>query len=318
VPPGTTESLVIPELEKISTKAVGRDFTVCSNPNFMRRGSSLKDFERPPFVIIGSADGQRLAAMDKLYEGTQPIFHTTLRLAEMLKYACNAFHALKITFANEVGNICRALDVDSYELMRLFSMDGKLNNSPAYLKPGLAFGGPYLPKDLRVLLRLSEERRVRVPLLSAVLESNGLQLQRAVDLVLETGKRRVGIVGLAFKRGTSDVRESPMVHLAEALLDRGLEVKVFDANLLLNRLGTHKMIVEEWIPHIRKVLCSSLEELIAEAELIVLGSADGKVNERLASLSGKVELIDLVGFFEPKGSGASPTESEAALLGKQA
>jgi GDP-mannose 6-dehydrogenase len=190
--PGTTENMVIPELEKTSGKKAGADFSVHANPEFLREGSALHDFENPPFVVIGNPAHQDGKILEKLYENTGPVFHTSIKTAETLKYVCNTFHALKITFANEIGNICQALGVDSHEVMELFCRDGKLNISPAYLRWGFAFGGSCLPKDIRALLYQAKSLDVQAPVISAILQSNQLQIHRALDFVLDSGAYKVG------------------------------------------------------------------------------------------------------------------------------
>ncbi|HEY2923208.1 MAG TPA: UDP-glucose/GDP-mannose dehydrogenase family protein [Candidatus Binatia bacterium] len=297
--PGTTENMVIPELEKSSGKKAGADFSVCANPEFLREGSALHDFDNPPFVVIGAAENHNGTLLDKVYEGTEPIFHTSIRTAETLKYICNTFHALKITFANEVGNICQALGVDSHEVMELFCRDTKLNISPAYLKPGFAFGGSCLPKDIRALLYQAKTLDVQAPVLSAILQSNQLQVQRAVDFVLESGAKRVGLLGLTFKPGTDDLRESPLVSLCEGLIGKGFDLSVYDPNLILgNLIGANKAYIEEQVPHIGRLLCDSVDELIAKNELIILGNAYESLRSKLTSLNGTVRVFDLVRFFK--------------------
>jgi GDP-mannose 6-dehydrogenase len=297
--PGTTESLVIPELEKVSGKKAGTDFTVHVNPEFLREGSALLDFDNQPFVIIGSAAGTSGVVFEKLYDGTGPCFHVTIKTAETLKYICNTFHALKITFANEIGMICQALGIDSHEIMRLFCRDTKLNISPAYLKPGFAFGGSCLPKDLRALLYQAKTLDVETPLLSAILQSNQLQVQRAIDFVAETGVRNVGLLGLTFKTGTDDLRESPLVRLCEALIGKGFHVRVYDPNLVIGKLvGANKMYIEEQIPHIGRLLCDSFDALVASNELLILGNRYDDLKQRLAALDGRIKILDLIRFFD--------------------
>ncbi|MGE5301901.1 MAG: nucleotide sugar dehydrogenase [Alphaproteobacteria bacterium] len=304
--PGTTENMVIPELEKSSGKKAGTDFNVHSNPEFLREGSALYDFDNPPFVVIGSAragDGDMLA---KLYEGTGPVFHTSIKTAETLKYVCNTFHALKITFANEVGNICQALGVDSHEVMDLFCRDSKLNISPAYLKPGFAFGGSCLPKDLRALLYQAKTLDIQVPLLGAIMQSNQLQVQRAIDFVMESGSKKVGLLGLTFKAGTDDLRESPLVNLCESLIGKGIDLSIYDPNLILgNLVGANKAYIEEQIPHIGRLLCSSFDELIAKNDVVILGNRYDNLKDKLIALNGRVRVLDLVRILEKEKTPAS-------------
>jgi GDP-mannose 6-dehydrogenase len=222
-----------------------------------------------------------------------------IRTAETLKYICNTFHALKITFANEVGNICQALGVDSHEVMSLFCRDTKLNISPAYLKPGFAFGGSCLPKDLRALLYQANALDIQTPLLSAIMQSNQFQIQRAIDFVTDTGAKKVGLLGLTFKTGTDDLRESPLVNLCEALIGKGFHVSVYDPNLVIgNLVGANKAYIEEQIPHIGRLLCDSFDALTAESKLLILGNRYECLKEKLLSLDGKVKILDLVRFFD--------------------
>ena len=221
--PGTTAKLVIPTLEQASGKKAGRDFGVCMNPEFLREGTSIKDFYEPPFTLVGTDDPAAGEILRSLYSGIDAPFHVTdLGVAEMIKYSCNCFHGLKVGFANEIGNICKAFGVDSHEVMRMFCLDSKLNLSPAYLKPGFAFGGSCLPKDLRAIAYHARSADVATPILSAVLESNRLQIERAYEMVRAAGSRKIGILGLAFKAGTDDLRESPMVAVVEMLIGKGL------------------------------------------------------------------------------------------------
>ena len=297
--PGTTENMLIPALEASSNKKSGRDFTVHTNPEFLRESSALYDFDNPPFVVIGSATGDDGFLLEKLYEGTGPVAHTSIKTAEMLKYVCNTFHALKITFANEIGNICQALGVDSHEVMELFCRDTKLNISPAYLKPGFAFGGSCLPKDLRALLYQAKTLDVETPLLAGVAQSNQLQIQRAIDFVIESGAKRVGMLGLTFKPGTDDLRESPLVRLCEALIGKGINLSIYDPNLVLgNLVGANKAYIDEQIPHIGKLLCGSFDELIERNETIVVGNRYDELKSRLSSLNGCMRVLDLVHVFE--------------------
>jgi GDP-mannose 6-dehydrogenase len=297
--PGTTETLVIPELETVSGKKARVDFSVHVNPEFLREGSALHDFDNQPFVIIGSAEHSAALILEKLYEGTGPLFRVPIRTAETLKYICNTFHALKITFANEIGNICQALGVDSHEAMEIFCRDTKLNISPAYLKPGFAFGGSCLPKDLRALLYQAKSLDIQTPLLNAIIQSNQLQIQRAIDFVMDSGVKKVGLLGLTFKAGTDDLRESPLVNLCEVLIGKGLHVSVHDPNLIIgNLVGANKAYIQEQIPHIGRLLCDSFEELIAQNELLILGNRYDHLKGPLTSLDGKVRVLDLVRFFD--------------------
>jgi GDP-mannose 6-dehydrogenase len=304
--PGTTESMLVQELEKSSGKKVGVDFTVHTNPEFLREGSALYDFDNPPFVVIGSAATGDGVLLEQLYEGTGPTFHTSIKTAETLKYVCNTFHALKITFANEIGNICQALGVDSYEVMDLFCRDTKLNISPAYLRPGFAFGGSCLPKDLRALLYQAKTLDVQTPLLTGVAQSNQIQIQRAVDFVIDSGAKTVGLLGLTFKAGTDDLRESPLVTMCEALIGKGIDLSIYDPNLVLgNLVGANKAYIEEQIPHIGRLLCDSVDDLIAKNDLMIVGNSYNHLREKLLSLNSNLRVLDLVRFFDTEKMPAS-------------
>lgn len=250
--PGSTQDLVVPALERSSGMKAGEGFGVSMNPEFLREGTSIKDFYDPPFTVIGADEELTAKAVSALY-GTvdAPVHVVAVRVAEMLKYACNSFHGVKVGFANEIGNICKALNVDSHEVMRLFCLDTKLNISPYYLKPGFAFGGSCLPKDLRAITYKGRQLDVPTPMLAATLESNQYQIDRACDMILATGSRRVGVLGLAFKAGTDDMRESPMVTVVERLIGKGIQLAIFDREVSASRLvGANKEYIEREIPHI--------------------------------------------------------------------
>jgi GDP-mannose 6-dehydrogenase len=253
---------------------VGTDLGLCANPEFLREGNAVTDFFQPPFTLIGQWDERSGNHLAILYEKIDaPLIRTNLSTAEMVKYASNTFHALKITFANEIGNLCKKMGLDSHEVMRIFSMDTKLNISPAYLKSGYAFGGSCLPKDLRALLHRARQEDLELPVLQAIFRSNELQARLGVEMVLRTGKRRIGILGLSFKAGTDDLRESPLVYLAETLLGKGYELKIYDENVFLARLmGANKQYIEKVIPHISSLLCSSIDEVLAASEVLVIGN----------------------------------------------
>jgi hypothetical protein len=240
----------------------------------MREGSSLQDFEHPPFVLVGCAEARTADVLRSLYAGVDaPFVQTTVRTAEMVKYVCNAFHALKVCFTNEVADLCDSLGADAQEVMRIFRMDRKLNVSEAYLKPGFAFGGSCLPKDVRALTNAARIHDVPVPLLSAIMPANEHQVLRGVEAVLGAGRRRVGIVGLAFKSGTDDLRESPMVTLVERLIGKGYDVRIHDPSVSMARvMGANRRYIDTEIPHIASLLCDRVEELVAHAELLILSA----------------------------------------------
>jgi GDP-mannose 6-dehydrogenase len=293
--PGTTERVLVPALRQGAGGALEREMHLAVNPEFMREGSALSDFADPPFILVGCADPATAAVVRALYEGVvAPVVHTAIRTAEMIKYVSNAFHALKVSFANEIGDACAAFDVDPQEVSRVFRMDRKLNISDAYLRPGFAFGGSCLPKDLRALLHAGRDADLSFPLLSAIIPSNEGQIRRAVEAVLATHKRRVGVVSLAFKPDTDDLRESPMVTLVEGLIGKGLAVRIYDPNVAIARLvGANRRYIEEGIPHIASLMCESVEAVLEHAEVLVLGSASAEAARALAAARPDQIVVDL-------------------------
>jgi GDP-mannose 6-dehydrogenase len=293
--PGTAEQVLIPALAATADRPAGTGFRVAVNPEFMREGSSLKDFAHPPFTLVGCDDPETGSLLRELYAGVEADFvQTTVRTAEMVKYVSNAFHALKVCFANEMGEVCAALGADSQEVMRIFRMDRKLNLSEAYLKPGFAFGGSCLPKDLRAMLYAARTADLSLPLLSGILPSNERQVRRAVEAVLEMRKRRVGVVGLSFKPGTDDLRESPMVTLVETLIGKGCDVRILDRNVSIARLmGANRRYIEEEIPHIASLMCEEPHALLSHAEVIVIGNAGEEAAHVLAAAGPGHLVMDL-------------------------
>jgi GDP-mannose 6-dehydrogenase len=298
--PGTTQELLVPQLEVYSGKREGLDFGVAVNPEFLREGTAIYDFDHPPFTLVGAAKEDTIEPLQKLYVGVKaPFIAGDLKEIEAVKYACNSFHALKVTFANEFGNILKRLGLDSHRVMEIFCKDNKLNLSPYYLKPGFAFGGSCLPKDLRALTYKAREMDVDVPVLNAIMTSNRLQVERAIDLVLDTGRRSVGVLGLSFKPGTDDLRESPMIALIEALIGKGLSLSIYDREVELSRIfGANKDYLERVIPHISRLLKPSMDAVIQDSEVIVIG----KQQEEFLSLSDNLNngrtIIDLVRLFD--------------------
>ena len=294
--PGTAETVVIPVLETASGKRAGEDFAVCVNPEFMREGTAVADFLEPMITVIGAADKKHSAALRDLYSWSPGrIFDTSFREAEMIKYVCNSWHALKVAFANEVGAMARELSVDAEAVMEVFSADTKLNVSPAYLKPGFAFGGSCLPKDLRALNYRAKELDLELPLLGAILPSNEEHLERALELILSTGKRKIAVLGLTFKNATDDLRESPQVQLVKRLLGEGCEIRIWDDNVSLGRLvGSNREYIEQVIPHIGSLLKADLAEAVDGAEVVVIGTR-GLQREVLEKSIGKNQIVvDLV------------------------
>lgn len=304
--PGSIESVAQPAVESASGKKAGKDFGLAVNPEFLREGTSLKDFYAPPFTLIGTDDEESAKIVTSLYDGIDaPVFATSMKTAEMVKYVCNCFHALKVSFANEIGNICKALDLDSHEVMNVFCADTKLNLSSYYLKPAFAFGGSCLPKDLRAVTYKAKELDVEVPLLTAISLTNRLQIERALDMVLRTGKKRIGILGFSFKAGTDDLRESPMVTLIETLIGKGLELVIYDRDVSLARLfGSNREYIEQGIPHIAKLMRGSIDEVLNASDTIVIGNKSEEFRQIESRLRPEQTVIDLVRLFDrPSGDG---------------
>ncbi len=271
-------------VEKASARKRNRDFAVVSNPEFMREGSAVKDYFNPPFTVLGSENRQALDRVEALYRDLNaPVRKVSIEVAELIKYVNNSFHALKIVFANEVGNICKNLGIDSHEVMDLFALDTRLNLSPYYLKPGFAYGGSCLPKDLKGLKTMAHVQYLSAPVLEAIETSNENQKRIAIDLVLKHGKKRVGILGLSFKEGTDDLRYSPMVEVAEHLLGKGYPICIYDKNISLSRLtGTNKEFIDEHIPHLAALIRTDIEEVIGLSEVILL-------THRIEEIAGHIE-----------------------------
>jgi GDP-mannose 6-dehydrogenase len=307
VPPGTMQGAVIPRLERRAGKKVERDFGACFHPEFLREGSSIRDFFRPPKTVIGGAGPRSARRLLELWRGIRaPLFLTSLGTAELVKYADNAFHALKVAFANEIGTVCKSCGVDGHEVMRIFVADTKLNISPLYLRPGFAFGGPCLPKDLRALCSAARRAGLDLPLLSSVLPSNALHLRRARDLVLATGKRKVGVLGLVFKSDTDDLRESPACTLVRSLLDKRRRVRIYDPRVDLRRLmGANRAYIERQLPNLDRLLVNSARELLSSCEVIVIAGSHPEFAKVLRGLTRRHVVVDLVrgaGRAAPRGA----------------
>jgi GDP-mannose 6-dehydrogenase len=294
--PGTTHEVVIPALERTSGKKYGTGFGVSVNPEFLREGTALKDFRKPPLTLVGHNHAADASGTIALYQAIDaPLVSTSIRVAEMMKYTSNTWHALKVCFANEIGNLCKRVGVDSHDVMDIFCRDEKLNLSSYYLKPGFAFGGSCLPKDVRALQYRAKEVDVDLPVISHILPSNAMQIQHALDEVLETGKKRIGLLGFSFKAGTDDLRESPMVILAEALLGKGLSLKIYDRNVSLAKLvGANKEYIENQIPHLSSLLCNTIDEVIVGSDVIVVGNLSSEFGEALTQCRPDQIVIDLV------------------------
>src|SRR5438445_10053791 len=279
--PGTAETVVVPTIEQSSGKRMGTDFGVCVNPEFMREGTAVADFLDPAMTIIGAADHHHSAVLRELYRWVPGrIFETSFRSAEMVKYVCNAWHAVKVSFANEVGTLAKELGVDAESVIEIFTADTKLNVSATYLKPGFAFGGSCLPKDVRALSYRAKELDLQLPLFESILRSNEAHLDRAVEMILETGKKKIGMLGLSFKAATDDLRESPHVQLVKRLLGEGRQVRIWDDNVSLGRLiGSNRLYIEEVIPHIGSLLSNSLSEVVTGSDVVIVATRGLDSNE---------------------------------------
>ena len=296
--PGTVREILIPILEESSGKQAGVDFGVVMNPEFLRESTAIKDYYNPSLVVIGELDQQSGKIVDQIYQNIDAQFvHVTLETAEMVKYVNNAFHALKVIFANEIGNLAKAQGVDGRDVMEIVCMDNRLNISPAYLKPGYAFGGSCLPKDVRALLYRAKEKDLQPHLLNALLPSNEAQIQNAIKMVEQTGKKKVGVLGLSFKAGTDDVRESPMIPLIETLVGRGYQVKVFDEKVeVANLIGANRAYLEKEIPHITSLMNSSISDIVNEVDTIVIGNNNPSFYAVPSMMREDQVLIDLIGI----------------------
>jgi GDP-mannose 6-dehydrogenase len=294
--PGTTADVVIPALERTSGKQYGTGFGVSVNPEFLREGTAIHDFRHPPLTLVGHNYRSDAEPTQALYARVEaPIVTTSIRTAEMIKYASNTWHALKVCFANEVGNLCKRLQIDSHEVMDIFCRDEKLNLSAYYMKPGFAFGGSCLPKDVRAMQYRAKEVDLEMPVVGSILSSNARQIQHALDQIVETGRRRIGLLGFSFKAGTDDLRESPMVILAEALLGKGYQLRIYDRNVSLAKLvGANKAYIEEQIPHLSSLLCETADEVLNSSDVIIVGNAAPEFGEILLATRPDQVVIDLV------------------------
>ncbi len=294
--PGTMREVVIPALEAASGKKAGKDFGICFNPEFLREGTAVKDYYQPPKTVVGESDARAGDQLLGLYAGLQgPVIRTSLETAEMVKYVDNTWHALKVGFANEIGSVCKPLGIDSVEVMQIFCQDTKLNISPYYLRPGFAFGGSCLPKDVRALRYKAKTLDVEVPILDSILPSNNAHVQRGLDMVLAHGKRRVGVLGFSFKAGTDDLRESPIVELIERLIGKGYSLQIYDRNVNLARLtGANRDYILNLIPHIASLMRDSIDQVLEHAEIVVIGNSADEFTQITTKLRADQRVLDLV------------------------
>jgi GDP-mannose 6-dehydrogenase len=294
--PGTMHDMVIPVLEEHSGKKAGVDFGVCNNPEFLREGTAVKDFSSPPKTVIGELESECGDLLAGVYARLKaPLIRTDIRTAEMVKYVDNSWHALKIGFANEIGNLCKVLSIDAHEVMNIFCKDEKLNISSAYLQPGFAFGGSCLPKDLRALSHQAKIRDLQLPILTSILPSNELQIARGLRMIMDGGRMRVGILGFSFKAGTDDLRESPMIEIIERLIGKGYDLRIFDKNVNLARLvGANKDFILNRIPHISRLMVDGIDAVLEHAETVVIGNKDREFQSVPKRLREGQSLVDFV------------------------
>ncbi len=298
--PGTTENVIIPIIERASGKISGINFGIAFNPEFLRESTAVNDFYNPPKTVIGTCKESDAEIIATLYKNVDaPLIKTSIKVAEMVKYTDNTFHALKVTFSNEIGNICKALNVDSHEVMEIFCQDIKLNLSPYYLKPGFAFGGSCLPKDVRALTYKAKTLDVNVPILNTILQSNELHIKNGINRVIELDKKKIGILGFAFKAGTDDLRESPIVELIETLLGKGYNIKIYDKEVSIAKLfGANKEFIEKRIPHISKLMVEGIQEIIDHSEVIIIGNKSEEFENIFSLLNEEQYVIDFVRISE--------------------
>jgi len=298
--PGTMHKIVIPTLEEFSGKKAGADFGVCNNPEFLREGSAVKDFRSPPKTVIGEFDKASGDVLAQLYEKLDaPMIRTDIQTAEMVKYVDNSWHALKIGFANEIGNLCKSFGIDSHEVMNIFCQDRKLNISSAYLQPGFAFGGSCLPKDLRALSYQAKSHDLHLPILTSILPSNEIQISRGLQLVMEKGHKRIGVLGFSFKAGTDDLRESPMIEVIERLLGKGHDLRIYDKNVnIASLVGANRDFILNRIPHISKLMVNDIDAVLKHAQTIVIGNKDPEFKRVPERLQEGQLLVDFVRIVE--------------------
>lgn len=294
--PGSMRSVLIPALESYSGKKAGVDFGVCNNPEFLRESTAVFDYYNPPKTVIGESDTKAGELLMQLYaKMSAPLIRTDVETAEMVKYADNTWHAVKVAFANEIGNLCKAEGIDGHKVMEIFCQDTKLNLSPYYMKPGFAFGGSCLPKDVRALMYKGKSLDIDLPLINAILPSNQRQIEKGIKMIVDKGHRKVGILGFSFKAGTDDLRESPLVEVIEYLLGKGYELKLYDKNVSLAALtGANQDYILNHIPHISKLMASSMEEVLDFAETIVIGNGAAEFRTVPTGLKAGQVVVDLV------------------------
>lgn len=302
--PGTVRNELLPILESESGKVAGKDFGLCMNPEFLREGTAIEDYYNPAVMVIGQFNERSGDAVEELYRNIDAkVIRSDLETAETVKYANNAFHALKVTFANEIGNFAKAHGVDGRTIMDILCSDERLNISPSYLKPGFAFGGSCLPKDMRAMMHQAKLSDLDSPLLESILSSNEEQIRRGIRLVEETNQKKVAVMGLSFKAGTDDVRESPTIALIETLVGKGYQVKLYDETIRVGELiGANKAFLYSEIPHITSLLANSMDEALNDSEVIVLANNSPGFAGLIEKIAPEQTLIDLVGHHKINGN----------------
>lgn len=310
VAPGTTRARIAPLLEHAAGRKIGDRLSLVFNPEFLREGSSVADFHNPPQTIVGSLDEAGVEVMKRLYTGVPGSFVAAdVGVAESVKYLCNVFHALKIVFANEAGAVLKETGLDSRDVLALFCEDKQLNISKAYLRPGFAFGGSCLPKEVKGFLTIARERGVDIPVLGSLLNSNDAHIGRAYELIAANGRKPVALFGLAFKPGTDDLRDSPLVVLAEKLLGKGFDLAIYDKFVKIARLlGKNKEYIDREIPHLDKLLHETPDAVLARAEVVVVGHADAETRQRIIALARGARVVDLNGYADLRDAGFAEYE----------
>jgi GDP-mannose 6-dehydrogenase len=294
--PGTMRNIVIPVLQETSGKKAGTDFGVCHNPEFLREGSAVKDFNFPPQTVVGEIDRQSGDALAELYKGINaPLVRTDLETAEMVKYVNNSWHALKIGYANEIGNLCKAFSIDAHQVMKIFCQDTKLNISSAYLTPGFAFGGSCLPKDLRAISYQAKMHDLQLPILTSILPSNEMQVAKGLQLIMQRGHKQIGILGFSFKAGTDDLRESPVIEVIERLIGKGHDLRIYDKNVKLAKLvGANRDFILNRIPHISRLMVDDVDAVLKHAQTVVIGNNDPEFRQVPERLREDQYLVDFI------------------------
>lgn len=305
--PGTMRKIAIPVLQEHSGKKAGADFGVCHNPEFLREGSAVKDFNFPPQTVVGEFDSASGDALATLYKGINaPLVRTDLETAEMVKYVNNSWHALKIGFANEIGNICKAFSIDAHQVMKIFCQDTKLNISSSYLTPGFAFGGSCLPKDLRAISYQAKIHDLDLPILTSILPSNELQVARGLQLIMRRGHRQIGVLGFSFKAGTDDLRESPVIEVIERLIGKGHDLRIYDRNVKMAKLvGANRDFILNRIPHISKLMVDDIDAVLEHGQTIVIGNNDPEFRDVPARLRDDQYLVDFIRVIPSKSKNGS-------------